>query len=121
MTSGDRPLEGQTVLIVEDSWQLADAMRRVVELAGGIVVGLVGTIEDLERYAREANFDSVVMDLNLHEAMAHGIAFRLADEGRKVVVLTGYERPTVTRVHEWLTKPVAAKDVIEALARPLAR
>ncbi len=121
MSSSSRPLEGLAILIAEDSWQLADAMRKTVELAGGKVIGMAGTLEDIEELTSQETYDAVILDLNLHGARAHDLADRLAAAGRKVVVLTGYERPANCRVHEWLTKPVATEDIIEALARPLAK
>lgn len=121
MSNVTKPLEGLSILIAEDSWQLADAMRKTVELAGAKVVGMAGTLETIEALADSTFYDALILDLNLHGERANALAERLASSGRKVVVLTGYERPAETGVHEWLTKPVATEAIIAALARPLGQ
>ena len=119
----DRPLQGMSVLIAEDSWHIADAMRQTVEEAGARIAGVAGNLADAERMAAAETFDTALMDLNLHGKMANGLAERLAAAGVKVVVLTGYERPKAlaAKVHDCLTKPVPSELLIEALARPLRR
>ncbi len=117
----NRPLEGLSVLVAEDSWHLADAMRITIERAGGKVVGLAGTLEEAEKVAETATFDAAVMDLNLHGRLAHDLVQQLAGKGTKVIVLTGYEPPTtlLDKVHDCLTKPVSVEVLIASLGRPL--
>jgi DNA-binding NarL/FixJ family response regulator len=109
-----------TVLIAEDYWLLADLIRQAVTDAGGKVVGPTPSLSEAERLAATASFDTVVMDLNLRGGHADALALRLAREGRKVIVLTGYEpRPELaTEVHRCLSKPVSTQDLIAALASP---
>lgn len=120
-TPDDQSLRGLSVLIAEDSWHLADAIRLTVERAGGKVVGPAGTLSQVERLAKTAQFDVAIMDLNLHGKLANGLALQLAGRGTKVVVLTGYEPPAdlSEKVHDCLTKPVQAADLMAALIRPL--
>lgn len=123
MSERDLPLLGLTVLIVEDSWHLADALKQTVLQAGGTVVGPVGKLAQAEQLAARGGFTAAVMDLDLHGSAADGLAEKLAAEGKKVVVLTGYERPATMsdRIHDCLTKPIPAEQLIAALARPMAR
>jgi CheY-like chemotaxis protein len=115
------PLHGARILIAEDSWHLADAIRIAVQGAGGEVVGMVGTLAKAELLAASATFDAAVMDLDLHGEQAHGLAMRLAEAGKKVVVLSGYQPPPelAGKVHDCLTKPIPGEALIAALARPL--
>lgn len=117
----EAPLRGLSILIAEDSWHLADAIRTSVENAGGDVVGIVATLAKAERLAAKASFCSAVMDLDLQGERAHGLALRLAEAGKKVVVLTGFEPPpeVAEKVHDCLTKPTPGEVLIAALARPL--
>ena len=117
--NGATPLRGLRVLIAEDSWYLAEAIKSSVQNAGGEVVGMVGTLAKAERLAETAIFDAAVMDLDLHGEQANGLALRLAEAGIKVVVLTGYEPPPelAGSVHECLTKPIPGETLIAALAR----
>jgi|LNFM01.1.fsa_nt_gb hypothetical protein len=119
--TSESPLRGLSVLIAEDSWHLADAIRTSVENAGGDIAGMVGTLTKAERAAATATFCSAVMDLDLHGERAHGLALRLAEAGKKVVVLTGFEPPPelADKVHACLTKPIPGETLIAALARPL--
>lgn len=116
-------LQGMSVLVAEDSWHLADAIRLSIEEAGGTIAGLAGTLAEAERMAGTLAYDAAVMDLNLHGKLATGLAERLAAAGTKVVVLTGYERPPqlAAKVHDCLTKPVVFDVLIGALARPAQR
>lgn len=119
--NGAKPLRGLSVLIAEDSWHLAEAIKSSVQNAGGEVVGMAGTLAKAERLAASATFDAAVMDLDLHGEQANELALRLAEAGIKVVVLTGYERPPelAGKVHDCLTKPIPGETLIAALARPL--
>ncbi len=117
----ESPLNGLRIIIAEDSWHLAEAIRASVQNAGGNVVGMVGTLAKAEKLAETATFDAAVMDLDLHGQQANGLALRLAEAGIKVVVLSGYERSPelADKVHECLTKPIPGEMLIAALARPL--
>ncbi len=116
-----RPLAGITVLIAEDYWLLADLIRLAVSDAGGKVVGPTGSLAEAERLAAAGCFDAVVMDINLRGGHADALAMRLADLGKKVIVLTGYEPSPqlVASIHQYLAKPVPTDVLIAALARPL--
>lgn len=118
--AGGRPLSGMTVMIAEDYWLLADAMRLAVDGAGAKVAGMAATLEEAERIAAVSGIDTAVMDLNLRDRQANDLVLQLAAAGIKVVVLTGYEPPAalVGKVHDCLTKPVATEKLIESLARP---
>lgn len=121
--TGEPSLQGLSVLVAEDSWHLADAMKFMIEQAGGTVVGPVGKLAQAERLAAAGNFQAAVMDLNLHGALAHDLALRMAARGTKVVVLTGYEPPEelVGKVHACLTKPVETTELLAALIRPMSQ
>lgn len=111
------------VLVAEDLWILADALKLAIEQAGAKVVGPVGSLAAAERLAREAEFEAAVMDIDLHGEKATGLALSLADAGRKVIIITGYDEPSklAARVHACFTKPVQTSDLIAAIARPLGR
>lgn len=111
------------MLVAEDYWLLADLIRQAVSDAGGAVVGPTASLSEAERLAVTANFDAVVMDINLRGGHADALALRLTADGKKVIVLTGYE-PTpelAAKVHQCLSKPVATDVLIATLARPLAK
>ncbi len=123
MVAGSGPLSGKTVLVVEDSWQLAEVMKRTLERAGAVVVGPAGTLAEAERLAGSVAIDAAVMDLDLGGTPADPLAERLAREGIKVVLLTAYASPSALagKVHAYLSKPTRSQALIEALQKPLSR
>ena len=123
MVAGSQPLSDMTVLVVEDSWQLAEVMQRALERAGARVVGPAGTLAEAERLAAGSAIDAAVMDLDLGGRPADPLAERLADAGVKVVLLTAYARPSALaeKVHAYLSKPAKPQDLIAALQKPLHR
>jgi len=120
VSASDEPLAGMSILIAEDVWHLAEAMRMVIVRAGGEVVGLAGTVAEAERLVSSCRIDAAVMDVNLHGQLALDLVERLVGSGVKVVVLTGYERPPTLspEVHDCLTKPVSPEMLIATLTRP---
>ena len=114
-----KPLAGMRVLLAEDSWHIAIALRQTVEMAGATVVGLAATLPQAERLARAANFDAAVMDLNLHNELTVPLVTRLAESGIKVIVISGYDVALGTKVHACLSKPASGQAIIAALLRPL--
>lgn len=119
-TSGGsaRPLTGLSVLIAEDSWHIADALRAMVERAGATTAGMAATLAEAETLTATARYDAAIMDLNLRDELAHGLVERLADRGVKVIVISGYkvEPALAAKVHAVLSKPAAPADLIAALA-----
>ena len=116
-----RSLEGMRILLAEDSWHLATALRQTLEQAGAIVVGLAPTVAQAEHLSRTIGFDAAVMDLNLRDEMTTPLVTRLAQDGHKVIVITGYapDAQLLPRVHACLTKPTTGEALISALLRPL--
>ena len=120
-SSASRPLAGMRILIAEDSWHLAAALRQTVEMAGAVVAGVAGTVAQAERLAQTVVFDAAVMDLNLHNERTNPLVMRLAAAGIKVVVISGYDVETElsSTVHACLAKPASGQALINALQRPL--
>ena len=115
-----RRLTGLQILIAEDSWHLAVALRQTLEAAGATVTGVAATVAQAEKLSRTASYDVAVMDLNLHDQMTTPLVLKLAEAGVKVVVLTGYDvgREMAGRVHACLAKPVSSAALIDAILNP---
>ena len=120
-TPDPKPLTGMRILVAEDSWHLAMALRQTLEQAGAIVPNMAGTVAQAERLTRTLDFDAAVMDLNLHDEMTTTLVTRLAEQGKKIIVISGYEvAPDLARkVHACLAKPATGEALITALLRPL--
>jgi CheY-like chemotaxis protein len=122
---GDGPeaLRGRCVLVVEDGWQLADALKLVLEKMGMVVAGPVSTAKEGEAVARERRPDIALVDVNLNGVMAYALMDRLHALGIRIIVITGYEElpPSVRRYSATLHKPFTAaalQEALEAAATP---
>ncbi len=120
-----RSLEGSRILIVEDDFLLATYLQKLVEKAGGQVVGLAGTLDKALALVERAAPDVAVLDVNLGNASTRPVAEALDTLKVPFVVVTGYGdndlRAEVLREAPRLDKPVKAEALIEVLctlARP---
>ena len=123
MTDGNQPsalpLSGMRVLVAEDDWFIADALRWAFEKAGAEVVGLAATVTDAEQIVATSTIDAAVMDITLQQkGSAAPLAERLAKRGTKVVIISAKEcEPALAAlVHAVLLKPFDMKDLIATLA-----
>lgn len=114
-------LKGVRILLVEDSWQLGMAMKRLLQVLGADVAGPAATGAEAERLLSEHVPDLALVDFHLREGeLANGLIDRLHDQGVKVVVITGYAVLPVPpkNVAAILQKPVS-KELLLATVRPL--
>jgi CheY-like chemotaxis protein len=116
-------LEGRCVLVVEDGWQLADALKLVLERMGMVVAGPASTAKEAEAVAREHRPDIALVDVNLNGVMAYALMDRLDALGIRIIVITGYEElpPSVRKYSATLHKPFTAaalQEALEAAATP---
>ena len=86
-------LSGKTVLIVEDSWHIAEALETLLDSIGLKVMGPVSTLAAARRQVEEAEKKPLfaIVDLHLHGELAHGFVADLKKMGIHVIVTTGYE------------------------------
>src|SRR5712671_4710827 len=109
-------LQGVHILLVEDSWHLGVAMKRLLELLGADVAGPAATTAEAERVP-----DVALVDFNLRDnELADGLIDRLHEQGVRVVVTSGYAvfPMASAKVAAVLQKPIAEAQLVAAL-RPL--
>ena len=78
------------VLVVEDSWHVARALKSVLEQMGMAVAQPAATLADAEQLIAANVFDLAVMDINLKGETTYDLMDRLHDQGVRIVVLSGY-------------------------------
>ena len=111
-------LKGMRILVVEDSWQVAIALKRLLQTLGAEVVGPVACTGDAERVISERLPDAAIVDINLRAGeRAYGLIDQLLDKGIRVVVTSGYSNlsslpETVAGI---LQKPVEAAQLLAVL------
>jgi CheY-like chemotaxis protein len=109
------------VLVVEDSWHVANALKALLEELGVKVMGPASTPAEAERLLAERKPNVAVVDINLKGEMAYGLIDRLNEHGVRVVVISGYAIPQVaqSKVAAVLQKPFSAKALLSILRQTL--
>jgi DNA-binding NtrC family response regulator len=122
--SGSSELKGARILLVEDSWQLGNAMKRLLRVLGADVAGPVATVADAERLLAEHTPDVAIVDIHLRDGeRSDGLIDRLHVQRIPVVVVTGYATASLPpgRVEAILQKPVSVETFLAILHPILAR
>jgi CheY-like chemotaxis protein len=110
--AGPADLTGLRILIVEDSWQIAMALKSLLGALGAEVAGPVATAADAERLISEKTPDAAIVDFSLRGGeMAAALIDRLNDRGVRVVVMSGY---TVLPLAPEKAVAVLQKPIVEA-------
>jgi CheY-like chemotaxis protein len=115
-------LSGITILVVEDSWQLAMALKSLLQALGAEVSGPVATSADAQRLVSERTPHAALVDFNLRGGeQAAGLIDQLHDQGVYVVVTSGYAVLPIMprRAAAILQKPISEAQLLASL-RPLA-
>jgi two-component system, response regulator PdtaR len=114
-------LGGVRVLVVEDQWHVANALRSVLQTEGMEVSGPAGKTADAHRLADEHEPQLAVVDINLKGEMAYSLIDHLHDRGVRVVVISGYAvLPRLSaKVAAVLQKPFNAPELLASLRRAL--
>jgi DNA-binding response OmpR family regulator len=116
-------LQGVRVLVIEDGWQVANALRLSLEKLGMVVAGPVATTEGARRLAAECCPDLAVVDVNLKGEMAYALMDWLHDRGTRIVVISGYEDlpRSLEKFAAILHKPFTATALQATLRRVMSR
>ena len=110
-------LAGVRVLVVEDTWHVAKAMKSLLEGLGMEVIGPAATVSEAEQHAAAQMPQLALIDMNLKGEMAYGLIDHLHDKNIPIIVVSGYAvlaRQT-EKTAAFLQKPYKASDLIAAL------
>jgi DNA-binding NtrC family response regulator len=110
-------LKGVRVLIVEDTWHTATAMKAALERVEMVVIGPTATTSDARRLIATHKPSLALIDVNLKGEMAGGLIEELHAQGIPVIVASGYAVPAVAKekVVRFLQKPFSGGQLIEAI------
>ena len=110
-------LRGVSVLVVEDAWHVAKAMKGVLEQLGMHVLGPAATTLEARRLLATQKPRAAVVDVNLRGEMAWDLIDDLREQGIDVVVMSGYALPDTSRGRPLthLQKPFDAAELMTAL------
>ncbi len=118
-------LQEMRILVIEDVSDIRDVFIILLRSEGVEAVGAANGREAIE-LAREREFDVVLSDLGLPDIPGDVLVRQLiaASKGRaRVIVITGYGEPYVSRARQAgaeavFTKPVEWNRILEQLRRP---
>jgi DNA-binding response OmpR family regulator len=116
-------LKGVDVLVVEDSWQVAQALRAALEVFGMVVLGPVATTADAMKLVERQAPELAVVDINLKGEKAYALIEWLGERRIGVLVGTGYVLPpgSVDKAAAILQKPYSGPELLDALVKALRR
>ena len=110
-------LSGVSILVVEDAWHVAKAMKGMLEQLGMNVLGPAATMAEARRLLATQRPRAALVDVNLRGEMAWDLIDDLREQGIDVVVMSGYALPDASRdrLMTYLQKPFDATELMAAL------
>ncbi|MEZ5853246.1 MAG: response regulator [Hyphomicrobiaceae bacterium] len=121
--SNTLPARSREVLLVEDSWHVAIAIKAVLTEMGLSILGPAATLARAEALLSQSLPDVAIVDLNIKGRMSYALVERLLDARVPVLIVSGYADlgPLTGRVSAMLGKPIDAtglRDTLEQLLAP---
>jgi two-component system CheB/CheR fusion protein len=118
-------LRGARVLLVEDARDIRDVFTLLLQAEGAVVVATGSGREAIELAAQQ-NFDVLLTDLGLPDTPGDVVIRQVlatATQRPRVVVVTGFEEPFVSRARQAgadivLTKPLTWSTLLDRLGPP---
>jgi DNA-binding response OmpR family regulator len=123
-SSGSSELKGACILLVEDSWHVGNAIKRLLRALGADVAGPAATIADADSLLAERTPDVAIVDINLRGGeRATDLIDRLHEQRIPVVVITGYTAVSLAsgKAEAILQKPVSVEKFLAVLRPIMAR
>jgi DNA-binding response OmpR family regulator len=122
MSSSDASdLKGVRVLVVEDTWHVAKALKSWLERLEMLVIGPTSTTAEARRLIAANNPRLALVDINLKHEMAGDLIDELHAQGTPVIVVSGYAVPAVAKekVVACLQKPFSGDELVTAMRAAL--
>jgi DNA-binding response OmpR family regulator len=115
-------LKGVRVLVVEDAWHVAKALKSMLEQIGMHVVGPTATTTQARGLAAAQRPELAIVDINLKQETSHGLIDELNEQGVRIIVITGYAASLVSKesVAAILQKPFSGSELITTINRVVA-
>lgn len=113
-------LQGLQILVVEDTFAMALALKATLDAVGCAVVGPVGRLEQALPLAQAHRLDGAILDVNLGGQSVFPLAQELAAQGVPMIFTTGYERdilPDAFRDSPRLEKPFDMEQLLVLMRR----
>lgn len=114
-------LEGRRILVIEDDYLVAQVLCDLLEELGAVTVGPIGWASEALAFieSSEANFDSAIIDVNLHGEKSYPVAEALMRRNVRFALATGYGADGLDEAYRSLPrceKPFDQNALIAALS-----
>ena len=113
------PLEGATVLVVEDEYLVAVLIQDMLESAGCVVTGPIPRLAEALDAVDRGSYDAAVLDINLGGERIDPVAAALSGRNVPFVFVTGYGSgglPSEYAGRPRVCKPFKIADLLGALS-----
>ena len=117
-------LNARKILIVEDSYPVAESMSRTIADVGFVAVGPVDTADRAMRKIEQHVLDGVLLDVALRDGSAVAVANVLRQRRVPFLVVSAYAHDTLPvelRHAPYLAKPMTEFELIETARRTFDR
>jgi DNA-binding response OmpR family regulator len=121
--SDTTPLDGRSVLVVDDDFILAMDARDALEEMGLAVVGPFSGVDTALASLQENRPDVAVVDLNLGSGPSFDLVRALAAQAVPTLMVTGYDKNIIPRdlaSVPYLQKPIAMHQLVSAVRQLLS-
>jgi FixJ family two-component response regulator len=119
-----RPLQGLTVLVLDDDFYMADEVRQTVVNGGAVVLGPYPRLAQALAGSEAKRPDCAIVDVNLGSGPDFAAAQAFSDMSVAVVFYTGYDCsviPTAFSHLACLQKPMGAGSIVSAIGKACGR
>ena len=111
-------LEGLRVLVVEDAWHVAKAMKSALEAAHIRVIGPAGTVAEARRLVASHQPELAIVDVKLKQETTCELIDHCHAKNIPVIVASGYAVAPVAaaKAAAFLQKPFSGKELMVAIS-----
>lgn len=114
--------KGVRILIVEDSWEVGDGLRGLLESWGADVAGPVATADDARRLVSEQLPDVALVDINLRSGQkSDDLMDHLEEQDIPFVVITGYSDVSLPKHSAAILQKPIREELLLASLRQVTR
>ena len=111
------------LIVVEDSFPVAQNLKSLLESMPCDVVGMAGDVRRALDLVATARFDLALLDIDLHGEHVGAVADAVLQLGRRVIFLSGYGDADILPAHlrglPRLEKPVDPDELFAAIGSAL--
>jgi two-component SAPR family response regulator len=118
LTGGEASLAGRRILVVEDDFNVARALVRLLKWEGAEICGPAASVNAALAVINNAKLDGAVLDINLRHEMVYPVADALLRKGVPIVFTSGYDKTFLEAGYSHLPcieKPCTRERLLEAL------